>query len=279
MKHWIRLLTAVIGGAVIATLLAVAPASAATSPGLVWGPGFPAKSYTFHQPHNGSPGWAYVSPNGLQRFSIQSDGNLVLYKKFYNGVRVAWYPYWSSRTNGRGYYFHLQNDGNLVESGATNRPIWASNHHPGRYNYYLTIQNDGNLVEYYSHGDPRRTPRSVAWATGRIVTSSPRVCAAGSLSPSSTLALRFPAQGGSQLSVTVANPFVTGVAVTVSRWYNGHELLPIAAVVPPYSSHTFSRSWYVGDNLPENVEMHVRVQSNSLVAAGAKAYGHCWYLP
>lgn len=80
--------------------------------------------------------------NGLYRFIMQRDCNLVLYV---NRNR----PLWNSATNGRGNNCRatLQNNGNLViQSG--NDVIWTSNTARGSNNYRLIVQGDGNVVIY-----------------------------------------------------------------------------------------------------------------------------------
>jgi hypothetical protein len=276
------LLKRIVGGAlatvlVVGVIVTVGSTSASAAPtGLLWGPRY-TNSFTFHQKHNGSASPALVSSDGFQKFLIQDDGNLVTYKKFNDPV-LRWYPYWASHTDKTGYYLHLQSDGNIVERAADNRTVvWASNHHPGtRYNYWLVMQNDGNLVEYYATGDPRNTPRSVAWAINRL-TNQHRVCNSGSVAADSTTSFRMLVQNGAGLSVKVNNRNFLGLAVTVSRWQNNRENGAQSYVIAPYSSHTFS-GWYEGDNYPEYVTMHIRTPSNNVVA-GYQATGWCWYTP
>ncbi len=97
-------------------------------------------------------GHTLTSPNGNLKFSMQTDGNLVLYD---------WYrqPLWSSRTSGHSNIWDLimQADGNLVVYDAHSHPLWASNTagHPGAS---LSVQDDGNVVIYDTGGHP-------LWAT------------------------------------------------------------------------------------------------------------------
>lgn len=89
------------------------------------------------------------STNGLYRFIMQRDGNLVLY-----GIEG---PLWSTGTNGKPVNkCIMQTDGNLVlytPHGA----IWATNTH-GNPGSGLVMQDDGNVVIYKGN-----VP---LWATG-----------------------------------------------------------------------------------------------------------------
>ena len=85
---------------------------------------------------------ALWSTTGEYRFTMQSDGNLVLYR---GGA-----PIWASGTNGQGNcYFVLQGDGNAVvynkDSGAA---IWASGTNGKREGpFKFVMQDDGNAVQ------------------------------------------------------------------------------------------------------------------------------------
>ncbi|KAK9144333.1 hypothetical protein Sjap_004236 [Stephania japonica] len=80
--------------------------------------------------------------NGIYRFIMQGDCNLVLYK---NGN----VPLWNSRTAGRGgaCMATLQNNGNLVILSDTGI-VWTSNTYRGPNSYRLVVQGDGNVVIY-----------------------------------------------------------------------------------------------------------------------------------
>jgi hypothetical protein len=97
-------------------------------------------------------GGSLTSPNGLLRFSMQGDGNLVLYD---------WYnqPLWASNTSGHSNIWDvvMQTDGNLVVYDAHNHPLWASNT-SGKPGATLSVQNDGNVVIYDTGNHP-------LWAT------------------------------------------------------------------------------------------------------------------
>lgn len=97
-------------------------------------------------------GQTLSSCDGRFSFSMQGDGNLVLYM---NGS-----PLWASNTNGAGGdRVIMQEDGNLVIYKSTGEAVWATGT-AGSSNHYanLAVQNDGNLVIYRSGG-------GVAWAS------------------------------------------------------------------------------------------------------------------
>ena len=92
------------------------------------------------------------SQNNYWRFSMQDDGNLVLYSQ-------SGKPHWASGTNGKAAAgCIMQADGNLVIYGFERNALWASNTN-NNANAYLVVQNDGNVV-IYSSGDNRPL-----WAT------------------------------------------------------------------------------------------------------------------
>lgn len=111
----------------------------------------------------GSPIGTIFSPNGLHRFDMQGDGNLVAYRAYGAG----WQYTWASWTQNPGAQAFMQSDGNLViyragQAGIPNGALWQSgtSGHPGAH---LAVQDDGNVVIYASTGQP-------LWNTG---TSSP----------------------------------------------------------------------------------------------------------
>lgn len=87
-----------------------------------------------------------VSPNGRFELVMQTDGNLVLY--------MRWYPYpnyalWNSHTWGIGAErAAMQSDGNFVIYRG-NTPLWNSNT-AGHPYATLVMQNDGNAVIYHN---------------------------------------------------------------------------------------------------------------------------------
>jgi len=99
------------------------------------------------------------SKNGAWYLTMQTDGNLVLYKS-HNFVSPN--AVWSSNTNGRGtgpFRLHMQQDGNLVVYDGRNQPTWASNTNgKGQHGHRLVVQNDRNVVVY----DGRN---QASWAT------------------------------------------------------------------------------------------------------------------
>jgi hypothetical protein len=86
-------------------------------------------------------GDSLFSENGQFEFTLQNDGNLVLY-------RIAnRHPLWHTQTNGQDVMKAImQPDGNFVLYGY-HGALWASatNGNPGSI---LVLQDDGNLVVY-----------------------------------------------------------------------------------------------------------------------------------
>jgi hypothetical protein len=85
------------------------------------------------------------SENGKYFLVMQTDGNLVLYRKSDSGVRFATYR--------SGSYAVMQSDGNFVEYTSGNQALWhtSTGGNPGAF---LAVQNDGNLVVYSSVSAP-----------------------------------------------------------------------------------------------------------------------------
>jgi len=89
-------------------------------------------------------GQSIVSTNGAYRFTMQGDGNAVVY----NGSGTA---LWHSYTYGyNGTAFAMQGDGNAVMY-YSGRAIKASNT-AGRNGAWMIMQTDGNLVLYAASG-------------------------------------------------------------------------------------------------------------------------------
>jgi len=85
-------------------------------------------------------GGSLLASNTAYRFTLQDDGNLVIYST--QGA------IWSSHTNGKSVaYLVMQTDGNLVLYSTDGRPIWASGT-AGKGPSSLDMQTDGNLVIY-----------------------------------------------------------------------------------------------------------------------------------
>jgi hypothetical protein len=102
-----------------------------------------------------NPGNYLLSTNGMYRFILQNDGNLVLYREQAPNPAK---PRWASNTTGKASIDAvMQNDGNFVIYDANKEPLWASNTagHPGSI---IVAQNDGNVVIYDPTGKP-------LWAT------------------------------------------------------------------------------------------------------------------
>jgi hypothetical protein len=92
-----------------------------------------------------APNQSITSLNGRYVFIYQTDGNLVLYKRYPNGSQKA---LWASGTNGKGgNRCIMQSDGNLVIYNPSNKPLWSSNtwHDAGST---FVMQDDGNGVIY-----------------------------------------------------------------------------------------------------------------------------------
>lgn len=96
-------------------------------------------------------GGAKLSCDGRFTFTIQGDGNLVLYKA---GAGALWANY----VFGAGHTLHMQTDGNLVVYNNVGQARWNSGTwgNPGAW---LAVQNDGNVVVYSAGGQP-------LWFTG-----------------------------------------------------------------------------------------------------------------
>jgi surface antigen len=93
------------------------------------------------------------SPNQVYYARMQPDGNFVLYQ----GSTTS-QPKWSTRTSGQtGAHVSMQSDGNLVlyRNGS---PIWFTGTQYGS-NTYLEAQNDGNLVLYQQFANGTRAAR------------------------------------------------------------------------------------------------------------------------
>lgn len=74
-----------------------------------------------YNPQN-QPLWA--TGTNADRFSVQADGNMVLYQQNR--------PIWATNTSGNGVFLALQTDGNLVVYNSNSRPLWATNTDGGR---------------------------------------------------------------------------------------------------------------------------------------------------
>jgi len=103
-------------------------------------------------------GASLYSPNGSCRLTLQTDGNLVLYRENSNGTETG---IWSSRTQGHtAGALYFQTDGNLVlyapgsSPTGTHTSLWASmlynNSGLGTVQYAkYYLQDDQNLVMYW----------------------------------------------------------------------------------------------------------------------------------
>jgi hypothetical protein len=91
-------------------------------------------------------GQKMLSNDGRFTFTMQTDGNLVMY--------YGTTPLWASNTYlSPGVVVIMQTDGNLVIYDTNHSPVWATSWEPGFVfvpGAVLAIQNDGNLVIYAS---------------------------------------------------------------------------------------------------------------------------------
>lgn len=106
-----------------------------------------------------NPGQSIRSASGRFTFSMQTDGNLVLYKTLSTGGQQA---RWASNTNGRPTQVCImQADGNLVLYDVDGNALWSSNtFHDGGAHFVL--QDDGNGVIY-------RANNTAAWSTNTFM--------------------------------------------------------------------------------------------------------------
>ncbi|MDQ0013780.1 YD repeat-containing protein [Variovorax boronicumulans] len=89
-----------------------------------------------------APGQSIYSPDGRYNFTLQTDGNLVVYDRHDNNQVL-----WNSQTGGSGANsFVFQADGNMVLSGP-NGVVWNSGT-AAKGGTSLVMQGDGNLVLY-----------------------------------------------------------------------------------------------------------------------------------
>jgi hypothetical protein len=112
---------------------------------------------------NFSRGQKWITSTGY-KFIFQNDGNLVLYNP--QGK-----PIWATGTDGTGAdRFSVQADGNVVlyDRG---KPVWATVTY-GNSGAYFAIQGDGNLVVYSSNGKPLFNTGTYNGRTGTVTASS-----------------------------------------------------------------------------------------------------------
>ncbi|KAL5725167.1 hypothetical protein ACHQM5_008341 [Ranunculus cassubicifolius] len=100
--------------------------------------------------------------NGMYKFIVQGDCNLVLYVKQDNQDKAIW----ASKTAGHGDTCNLllQNNGNLVLFSGSD-VVWSSGSARGPNSYRLVLQGDGNLVLY----------GGATWATNTVQSSKNKV--------------------------------------------------------------------------------------------------------
>jgi len=95
-----------------------------------------------------TPGQGIFSPDGRYLFTLQTDGNLVVYDR-HDNMQVLW----NANTAGTGAdKFTFQADGNLVLFAGT-QVVWTINK-AGQGGTQLVMQGDGNLVLYTASNAP-----------------------------------------------------------------------------------------------------------------------------
>ncbi len=86
------------------------------------------------------PGGSLTSENGQYTFTLQTDGNICLYKG--SGTNALW----CSGTNGKGITVLLmQEDGNLVGYDSGGHAIWASDT-SGNNGAWCELLNEGRIA-------------------------------------------------------------------------------------------------------------------------------------
>jgi hypothetical protein len=99
-------------------------------------------------------GDSIVSSDNRFRMTMQTDGNLVIYRN------SDGHPIWASNTAQSDVdRAVMQTDGNFVLYHVNNAPAWASNT-PGAPGSWLVMQTDGNLVIY--------RPNFPIWASNTV---------------------------------------------------------------------------------------------------------------
>jgi hypothetical protein len=90
-----------------------------------------------------TPGQSLISPNGMNSFVFQTDGNMCAYSKDSPS------PYWCTNVlNDSPKYLMMQGDCNLVAYDTASVPYWASGFYPtyAAFNCIFTIQDDKNVL-------------------------------------------------------------------------------------------------------------------------------------
>ena len=112
------------------------------------------------------------SPDGRYRFTMQSDGNGVVYD-------AAGRPVFASGTRLAGSTLTLQSDGNTVVYAPGRVPLWHTRT-AGRPASHLTMQSDGNLVLYGTDG-------RATWSSRTGTIPAPATYLGSALSPGQRL--------------------------------------------------------------------------------------------
>jgi|GEM_PF-6997784 len=111
-------------------------------------------------------GESITSENKTYKFTVQTDGNMVIYK---NDM-----PIWSSGTYGKNIdQLKLLSNGNLVAYDKSASSVWESNtSRSERNDRALVLQNDGNLVLYEGQNALWATGTSYVFAEAEIASTS-----------------------------------------------------------------------------------------------------------
>jgi hypothetical protein len=132
---------------------------------------------------NGTAG-RLTSPGGAFWLTVQTDGNLVLYRGDCAGSPNAGCAVWTTRTSrdAGDYFLAVQDDGNLVlyrgrvpadaPSGAesTANAGWDTHTSRQRGSYHLSVEDDGNVVLWAGSGPGDRG--GVVWSIRPVAASS-----------------------------------------------------------------------------------------------------------
>jgi len=250
---------------------------------ITWGHSYSAKSRTYHQVRNQRGPLVIYSQRGGggYDFVVQANGDLSTSKYYGPGMtacqRPCWLAYWRSHTDGKGAYFSMQSNGELVERASDRKKVlWRTHKAPGtKYNYALTLSPTGHLVEYYSTGNPTKSGHHLVWRTNRAP-GAVRVCGGGALNQGSGItSFKALLALDAGVYVKVHNVNVLPLVVRVYRWLNGNDH-PVTKDVLPTKTVTFQSIWGNGENHPTVVEMRTDTPAQSVNAA-ALVYGYCWY--
>ena len=123
-------------------------------------------SYVLKSDNKIHEGNQLVSPNGMYKLNIKSDGNMSIT----DGIFSVWDN--NIHTDTSEYYLYLHSDGNLVViDNKKNTAVWKSGAISEIGNYYLMLHNDGRMRVY--KGIYSLTNKNVLWSSkSRILHSN-----------------------------------------------------------------------------------------------------------